>query len=298
MNTVQAAMRYQRLGWHVFPLGPDKVPLGKCLDCRADPHHGSDCTCPRRGLCHGFYAATLDADLARHWFTEHPEWQLGVRTGAPSGIAVVDVDLRDDGTWGLADLEAKVGAPLPGTLMQHTSGGGLHLLYRHPGVKVTSGAGKLALKVDVKADLAYVVAAPSVSRRTGRTYAWQGGWDVLDDPDALAPWPGHLLDPVLSPPQEPTATVRRLRPPNITSAARHLEGVLRTVHNAAGGQRNQLVHWGACRIGAMASRGEVDVDAAAMALLEVGLAIGLPRSELVGSGSGGTIWSGIRGSSS
>jgi hypothetical protein len=86
---------------------------------------------------------------------------------------------------------------LPGTVTSISGSGGLHMLYRHPGGYIKSGAGLLGPKVDVKADGGYFMVAPSVHPRTGRRYRWSGNgrWDY----DELPP-----LHPALA---------ARLRPP-------------------------------------------------------------------------------------
>ena len=56
---------------------------------------------------------------------------IGIVTGAESGVVVLDVDPRNNGDKTLADLEAKFGA-LPKTWRFVTGGGGLHILFRTP----------------------------------------------------------------------------------------------------------------------------------------------------------------------
>ena len=114
----------------------------------------------------------------------HPEYNLAVHTGTPSGIVVVDVDK-------LHLLDADGNLPdgnLPPTLTVATGRAdqGRHYYYRLPAgtslpkYKLSSGAG------EVQAEGAYVVAAGSVHPDTGTVYMWlDPGMDIAPAPDWL-----------------------------------------------------------------------------------------------------------------
>lgn len=292
-----AALAYAAHGWHAFPLGPNKVPLGLCSSCRDGRCPGRDeCSCGR-DTCHSFYAATTDAARIRKWFTEHPDWQLGVRTGALSGIVALDVDIHAGGDKSIAALQRKTGK-LPDTVMQISgSDQSVHLLFAHPGHRVSINAGKLGDGLDVRGDGGYIVAAPTLHPRTGKPYRWKDNNPF----GRLAPWPAALdalvqPTPVTRPSTEaPVATgepVRRvtgLRSDPVRRVAGLLEFVLASTQN----QRNTRLHWAACRFGELITLGEVEHDAAVEALYTAGRHIGLTHTELVGTGSGGTIFSGL-----
>lgn len=71
-------------------------------------------------------------------------------------------------------------------------------------------------------------------------------------------------------------------PPRLLRA--RLAGLLRTVHTAPHGKRNDTLHWAACRVGEMIAAGEVtDVGQATDALTTVALATGLESSEVRGT---------------
>jgi hypothetical protein len=80
-------------------------------------------------------------------------------------------------------LEQRVGV-LPGTVMQLTGGGGLHILYRTPGVSLP---GTLGPGLDVKHN-GYILLAPSI-HSSGRRYRWSGHGRFLR-PDMG--WPAAL----------------------------------------------------------------------------------------------------------
>jgi hypothetical protein len=95
---------------------------------------------------------------------------VGMPTGEPSGIAVLDVDDLE----GLAWFDAQ---HLPLTRLHQTRSGGLHLLFRHP-PGLRNSASVIAPDVDVRADGGLIVWWP------------RQGLEVCDAP--LAEWPGEL----------------------------------------------------------------------------------------------------------
>ena len=88
---------------------------------------------------------------------------VGIVTGPPSGILVLDVD----GPEGKAELQ-KHGHPV--TPMVRTARGGLHLYFKHPEQNVRTGI-RVAPGLDVKASGGYVVAPSSVGSN-GHPYEW------------------------------------------------------------------------------------------------------------------------------
>ena len=125
--------------WPVFPLR-GKFPLGNCPRCSPKSaayasHDKAACACQ---LCHGYYAATCDTGLIGEWWTRRPSANIGIPTGATTGLIVLDEDPRHDGPATLKRLfAASDPAPAP-TLEVVTGSDGRHLLYAHPGGKVKS----------------------------------------------------------------------------------------------------------------------------------------------------------------
>ena len=112
------------------------------------------------------------------------------RSRAPS---VVDVD-APHGIPTMRQLIAD--GLLPRTVVQRTGSDGYHLVYKHPGagMRIMSGAGKGGLGVDIKADDAYVVVAPSVHPRTRQRYQWIGSFS--GEPTSLPEyWVERLREP-------------------------------------------------------------------------------------------------------
>lgn len=154
------ALACAKLGWPVLPLRPrDKRPATK----------------------HGFKDATTSkADVVRIW-TRSPDANVGVATGAVSGVLVLDVDPRNGGDAQLHEL-LRVHGDLPATLIADTGGGGTHYFFELPEGGLASGV--LAPGLDVKADGGYVVVAPSF-HPNGGIYVWRG--DPARTPLALTP---------------------------------------------------------------------------------------------------------------
>ena len=132
--------------------------------------------------------ATTDPATLSTWWRQWPRANVGIATGAGSGIFALDVDPRHGGDEALALLESRHG-PLPRTVRALTGGGGEHVLFRHPGWPVGNqqGAATLALGLDVRGDGGQIVAAPSFAHPGGRPYAWSVEHHPDDVPVAEAP---------------------------------------------------------------------------------------------------------------
>ncbi|MDJ0895330.1 MAG: bifunctional DNA primase/polymerase [Alphaproteobacteria bacterium] len=170
-DPLAAASGYLRRGWSVVPvMRADKRPL-----VRWEPYqeHRAD-----------------EAEVER-WRVRWPDANVGIVTGALSGLVVLDIDPRHDGEESLAALEARFGK-LPDTVEALTGGGGRHLYFRHPGGELRN---RVALMpgLDLRGDGGMVVAPPSL-HRSGRRYEWE----VSHHPDEMepAPLPGWLLSMV------------------------------------------------------------------------------------------------------
>lgn len=98
-------------------------------------------------------------EVAAMWHG-HPEYGVGVITGALSGLVVLDLD-RHDGVDGyVAAREA--GLDVPATYCVRSPSGGIHCYYLHPGRPVQTRAAVRGLRgVDVRGDGGYIVAPPT-----------------------------------------------------------------------------------------------------------------------------------------
>lgn len=179
------ARRYVERGWLVFPV-----------------HHiGADgmCSCGREGCSSpgkhprtssGLKEGTNDLEQIEGWWERWPQANIGIVTGASSGLVVLDVDVDKGGEESLKELEA-AHAELPTTTIAVTGSGGLHYFFRHPDVDVRNSAGKLGSGLDVRGDGGYVVAPPS-NHSSGGNYEWLFSLDE-QEPAELPEWLLRLM---------------------------------------------------------------------------------------------------------
>jgi len=127
------------------------------------------------------------------WFERWPASNIGIVTGAISGLVVLDIDAEHGGNKSLTDLTKKYG-PIPETIEVITGGGGRHLYFKHPGGLVKNQVG-LVKGVDLRGDGGCVVAPPSM-HASGVLYAWRA--HHAPDQIELAVMPKWLLNEVSS----------------------------------------------------------------------------------------------------
>jgi len=180
------ALEYAKHGWHVFPL---HCPTnGGCSCGRPCNNTGKH---PRTK--NGLLDATTDQGVIRRWWNRWPEANIGVRTGAVSGIVVIDIDPEHWGDETLYELESQYGK-LPETAEAKTGGGGRHIVFRHPSFNVRSGVGILGEGIDIRADGGYIVAPPS-KHASGSIYSW----DVTSREKGIAEMPPWLQEMLRGP---------------------------------------------------------------------------------------------------
>lgn len=179
------ALAYAELGWPVFPVHTPQ-PDGTC-SCRRP--------CDRAGkhprISQGRNGATTDPDTISRWWNVWPDANIGIATGAESGLVVLDIDEGGEDTL--------VGKDLPDTVEQITGSGGRHILFMRPAddrryrTRVRFFPG-----LDSRGDGGYIVAPPSL-HYSGRRYEWEGSSDPLEGMD-LAPCPQWLIDSIVADP--------------------------------------------------------------------------------------------------
>ena len=169
----QAALDYAARGWSVLPVeAGGKRPIVPWLELQQ-----------RRA----------SAEEIEAWFARRPEANVGIVTGAVSGVIVLDVDA---GRGGNVSLEAwtREHGPLPATVEALTGGGGRHLYFSHPGEATANRVG-LAAGIDLRGDGGCVVAPPSL-HASGRNYAWAPGRAPEEiDVAPLPAWLHRIIHP-------------------------------------------------------------------------------------------------------
>ena len=149
------ALKYAKMGLHVFPLLPHKKsPATKT----------------------GYKAATTSESQIEKWWTDMPDCNIGVATGASyGGLVVIDLD-NHEGT-GISGYESlkewqRENGELPDTWTSITGSGGYHFIYKDTAThKCRTG---LYEGVDIRSEGGYIVAPPSL-HPNGRRYEWEQG---------------------------------------------------------------------------------------------------------------------------
>lgn len=181
-NMKEAALELARHGCAVFPL--HTVVDGKCSCGKAD----CDSIAKHPRTKNGLNDATEDLAKIEKWWSQYPDANIGIATGAKSGVFVVDIDPKNGGDESLATLEAEYSDKVQSSVEVATGGGGRHFFFCTNG-----GLGNkqnVRPGIDVRGDGGYVVAPPSL-HASGNRYAWKPGcspskWrDSIDGTDEI-----------------------------------------------------------------------------------------------------------------
>jgi len=135
--------------------------------------------------------ALVDGDQIAQWFRRAQHSQMGIITGACSGIFVVDLDTHK-GPSAMAWWQGMLAVENNGldleTAIVTTGGGGKQYYFKTP-AGWTPPTNKTAIGVDIRGQGGFVMAPPSM-HESGREYAWDAGcapWeiDILEAPQWL-----------------------------------------------------------------------------------------------------------------
>lgn len=217
-----AALRYSNLGIAVFPCVPGgKQPLTP----------------------NGFHDATSSARVVHAWWERHPEANIGLPTGARTGVLVVDVDVHSGGSGFQAFERARSeGLGNHWGWLVRTPSGGVHAYYP-TGAEIEQRSWQVpSAHVDFRGDGGYVIAPPSRIEVDGaiRTY------DVI----AVTTHSARSVDALklrqfLEPPRTPTA---HRQPAALPGPGCHPPALARKVALTAEGGRNRALFWASCRM--------------------------------------------------
>jgi len=232
----------------VMPLSP---PLSAALRLLSDGYAVFPCRDDKRPACpHGFKdavsASNMDTGDAqnrlRDLWRQYPGALVGVVTGAPSGVVVLDIDRKP----GASAWWASHRTQLMPTRVHRTRSGGLHLLYVDP-CGLRCSASKIAPGIDVRADGGYVIWWPAA------------GLPVLSGALVPAPWPPWLptgipaeaetqtRTPGSSISRRLTAKAPRLAQTDRRNAAR-IHGLCQRIIAASDGEQNNIINWATWQI--------------------------------------------------
>lgn len=232
------------------------IPVFPCVRGRKEPL-----------TVHGFHNATTDLEQVRRWWRRLPDANIGIPTGAASGLVVVDVDVHRGGDGFRAFSTAmETGLTQRWAWMVRTPSGGMHAYFAAtPGVEQRNWS-LPSRHIDFRGDGGYVVAPPSVIAIDGaaRPYSLIGFGRRPGTIDSMA-LNHHLAPP--APPRRPPATL-----PSTTSSPQRLAA---WVARRPEGARNGGLFWAACR---MAEAGH-DFSQTSRVLGDAAAVAGLPELE-------------------
>lgn len=285
---LQAALAYAEIGWPVFPVAPLDRISGRC-GCKDGPACESIAKHP---LVRWSETASTDPEQIRSWWAWKPSANIGVPTGARSGLVVVDIDRQHDGPATRQSLAA-AGVVFPPTLAARTRNGGWHFFYRAPeGTRVANTTAELAgigktPGIDVRGDGGYIIAAPSVrpldpDPTSGSPRFGRYRWVERSLPLASAPsW-------VVAPRQSPAPAVSRQRssisdrpgPDPTKRAAAALGAEVARVTGSVDQGRNNALFKAAANCFEIVNTGWLDETEVRAELTAAGLAVGLGEREI------------------
>ena len=218
----------------------------------------------------GFQDATTDLMGVTNWWQRWPDANIGIPTGAASGVDVVDVDVHPGGNgYGAMERARAEGFASKWAWLVRTPSGGLHAYYlRNPAAKQQRSWQVPGQHVDFRGDGGYIIAPPShVETADGEVRSYQ----VV----AIAQ---HRPEPV-----DAVGLRKFLDPPRLhvvpDSVPGHGAGPEHLACWLAGqpeGGRNHALFWAACRLGERGHR----FDGALSLLAPAARTAGLPDQEI------------------
>ncbi len=212
----------------------------------------------------GCHDATTDLAQITQWWTRWPDANLGLPTGAVSGVVVVDVDIREhvDGRESMRRALDAGRAGVPVFTVVSPSGGRHGYYPATPGVVQRSWQAARA-GVDFRGDGGYIVIPPShTAAGSYRLATIRQGASAGIDSDALR----DFLDP--RPALRPRAADRGLvqSEPGVV-----VSRLAAWVAGLGEGERNRGLFWAACRAAEYDIAPATAVDALGAAASEAGL---------------------------
>jgi Bifunctional DNA primase/polymerase, N-terminal len=256
-----AAWLQQHLGAYLFTVDHPALPA-----CAGAHRPGQPCDGTRGKHPCGRWTrdSAASPDLIRAALARGPR-NLGIDCGK-SGLLVID----EDTPGAFTRYARSLGQMLPVTFTV-TTGKGRHLYFcQPPGPPLGNRTGALSGRgIDVRGHGGYAVAPGSV-HHTGAIYT------PAEPATPPAPAPAWLITALRSPPPA------RPRPSPHAHGSPHarLRGAVSVVLAAQPGERNNRLHWAACRAAEMITSGHLDPAAAIAALTTAAQTTGLRPGEI------------------
>ena len=190
---------------------------------------------------HGFHDASSDFATVRSWWQRWPNANVGVPTGATTGVEVVDVDTHAGGSGFAAFERARSAGFADGwAWLVRTPSGGIHAYYLRGHDTEQRSWQVPGEHVDFRGEGGYIIAPPSrLSSVDGSTRSYRVIAVARHDP---TPVDGFALRRFLDPP-------RTARPPaGLPAAGARPDKLAAWVSSRPEGGRNLGLFWAACRM--------------------------------------------------
>jgi len=249
VDLADGAAAYAKAGVPVFPCAPQgKQPLTR----------------------RGFQDASTDPVRVSHWWQRWPEANIGIPTGAASGVDVVDVDVHPGGSgYGAFQRGQAAGFAAKWAWLVRTPSGGLHAYFLRASQIDQQRSWQVPHRhVDFRGDGGYIIAPPSRVETAGGGVR---GYEVI----VVAQ---HRPEPV-----DAVELRRFLDPPRLyampddtpgrSAGPEHLASWLAAQPE---GGRNRALFWATCRM----VEGGHRIDAALPLLGPAARTAGLPDQEI------------------
>ncbi|AZT98104.1 bifunctional DNA primase/polymerase [Brevibacterium aurantiacum] len=247
MPLSEAAARFAAAGVPVFPCVPGEK---------------------RPPVARGFHDATADPGQVAAWWSRWPSANIGIPTGAASGVEVVDVDVHATGTGFPAFREAhREGYAAGWAALVRTPSGGLHAYYpAHPDRAQSSWQAARA-HVDFRGDGGYIIAPPSKVLRAGGVRAPYRL--IVASGDTPAPVDAARLRDFLDP--RTPISMGRARAARFERQGSDAKVLAGWVAARGEGERNRGLFWAACRLAESGASANATLDVLGPAAEHAGL---------------------------
>lgn len=230
-----AARELARAGVAVFPCVPgEKTPI----------------------VASGFRRATTDPHQVAQWWRWQPSANIGIPTGAVSGLVVIDVDVHGVDGYAAYARAARAGL-IPAPLATVTTPtGGRHAYFPAVPARVQRSWAVCKAGVDCRGDGGYVIAPPSTLRLEATSVSYRVEQVAAG---AVAPVDAVRLRDFLDPPPPR----RPGREGGQASGRENADRLAAWLSRQIKGDRNYKLFWAACRL----AEGNVPVSDALDALV-------------------------------
>ncbi|MGK0721062.1 bifunctional DNA primase/polymerase [Leucobacter sp. W1478] len=188
----------------------------------------------------GFLDASSDPEQVAAWWSRTPNANIGIPTGAASGVVVVDVDVHGPRDGRAAYQRATEAGLVDGAgLLVRTPTGGTHVYFpATPGSEQRSWQAATA-GIDFRGDGGYIIAPPSRRIIDGHMRRYE-----------VADIAAHSVGPVDAARLRDFLDPRPVTPPRAEGTSMAVDGkrLAAWVAGRGEGERNRGLFWAACRL--------------------------------------------------